>query len=57
MGSWNFGKAHDELFAALPALLITDTHPDRLTENSLRLIVALRQAEERFGTSTLFLTP
>jgi hypothetical protein len=33
----------------LPALLITDAHPDRVTSKSLRLFVPLREAEQRFG--------
>jgi len=32
-----------------PALLITDAHPSKLTDKSLRLLVPLQQAEERFG--------
>lgn len=37
------------LHRSLPALLITDAHPDRLATNSVRLIVPLRDAEPRFG--------
>jgi len=33
----------------LPALLLTDAHPEKLTEKSLRLLVPLRDAEKRFG--------
>ena len=44
-----FGEEHDKLFAALPALLITDSHPDHLTEDSLRLIIPLTGAEDRLG--------
>jgi hypothetical protein len=32
----------------LPALLITNDHPDQLNKDSLRLIVPLREAESRF---------
>lgn len=33
----------------LPALIITNDHPDRLRKESMRLIVPLRDAEARFG--------
>jgi hypothetical protein len=42
------GKDHDELFRLIPALLITNAHPNELTEESLRLVVPLRDAEDRF---------
>lgn len=44
-----FGKNHSELFNAIPALLITDAHPEKLNDKSLRLIVPLRDVEKRFG--------
>ena len=31
------------------ALLLTDTHPEKLTDKSLRLLVPLRDADKRFG--------
>ena len=43
------GKDTKTMIDVLPALLITDAHPDRLTETSLRLLVPLRDAEKRFG--------
>jgi hypothetical protein len=43
------GKDHDDYFPLLPALLITDTHPDRVSEKSLRLLVPLKDIESRFG--------
>ena len=43
------GKSYDDLFKHLPALLLTDSHPDRIREDSLRLLIPLRNAEERFG--------
>ena len=43
------GPEHDRLFKALPALLVTDAHPERLTDNSLRLIVPLEDVESRVG--------
>ena len=42
-------KDHNELFNLLPAVLITNAHPDRITESSLRLLVPLRDVEARFG--------
>jgi hypothetical protein len=44
-----FGKDHEQYFHLLPALLVTDTHPDSFSEKSLRLIVPLRDVEARFG--------
>jgi len=44
-----FGNDADMLFSLLPALLITDAHPEEITGQSMRLIVPLREAEERFG--------
>jgi hypothetical protein len=45
-----FGKDSDgRFFSLLPALIITNAHPDKLTKDSVRLVVPLRDAEERFG--------
>ena len=41
---------------SLPALLITNAHPDRLTKESVRLIVPLSDAEGRFGGWQNFFT-
>lgn len=38
----------------LPALLLTDAHPDRLNEKSLRILIPLRDAEKRFGGVEVF---
>jgi hypothetical protein len=43
------GKDHDDYFHLLPALLVTDAHPDRVSESSLRLLIPLRDVEARFG--------
>lgn len=43
------GKDTKTMIDVLPALLLTDAHPDRLTNKSLRLLVPLRDAEKRFG--------
>ncbi len=44
-----FGRSEVSFAQALPALLITNAHPDKLTKDSVRLIVPLRDAESRFG--------
>lgn len=45
------GEGHsDPGFARLlPALLITNEHPERLTKDSMRLVVPLADAEKRMG--------
>jgi hypothetical protein len=43
------GKDHDDYFPLLPALLVTDAHPSSFTDKSLRLLVPLRDVENRFG--------
>jgi len=48
------GKNTKTMIDILPALLLTDSHPDRLTEKSLRLLVPLRDAEKRFGGANVF---
>jgi len=48
------GQDADELWQLLPALLLTDAHPGSLTDGSLRLLIPLRDAEERFGGLDVF---
>lgn len=43
------GKGADADLNLVPALLITDAHPEKLNDRSLRLLVPLRDAERRFG--------
>lgn len=43
------GEDHNDYFRYLPALLITDTHPDHVSPDTMRLFVPLRDAERRFG--------
>jgi hypothetical protein len=50
------GPNHDQYFHLLPALLITDAHPSQVTEKSLRLLIPLRDVEERFGGWNQFFT-
>ncbi len=48
------GKDHDELFGLLPALLITDSHPEQLNDQSMRLLVPLEDAQVKFGNFETF---
>jgi hypothetical protein len=50
------GNSDNSFPNALPAMLITNTHPDQLTEKSVRLVVPLRDAEQRFGGWPQFFT-
>lgn len=43
------GEKYTALFRFLPALLITDSHPERLKPESMRLLIPLQEVEERFG--------
>jgi hypothetical protein len=49
------GKNHRELKNLMPALLITDAHPERLTEKSMRVIISLREAHEHYEVIDDFL--
>jgi hypothetical protein len=48
------GKSTETLYDVFPALLLTDSHPDRLIETSMRLLVPLRDAQKRFGGAAAF---
>lgn len=48
------GKTYTALFRFLPALLITDSHPEKLKPESMRLLIPLEGVEERFGTFDQF---
>ena len=48
------GKDTKTLIDVLPALLLTDAHPDHLTDKSLRLLIPLRDVEQRFGGIEVF---
>lgn len=43
------GNSDSSFMAMLPALLITNDHPEQLRKESMRLVVPLREAEARFG--------
>jgi hypothetical protein len=53
LGEGNSDRTFQDM---LPALLITNDHPEQLRKESLRLIVPLRDAEERFGGWQQFFT-
>lgn len=49
------GRNAEELKNLLPALLITDAHPDRLTSDSLRILIPLEKAHARYKVIEHFL--
>jgi hypothetical protein len=49
------GRNHHDLKNMMPALLITDMHPDRLTDSSLRVLVPLREAHKHYKVIDDFL--
>lgn len=48
LGEGNSDRSFVEM---LPALLITNDHPDKLRRESMRLIIPLRDAENRYGNN------
>jgi len=48
------GNSDNSFIRILPALIITNAHPENLTKESVRLVVPLREAESRFGGWTQF---
>lgn len=50
------GRNAHELKNFLPALLITDTHPDKLGPDSLRILIPLQKAHERYKVIEHFLS-
>jgi hypothetical protein len=48
------GKGYQTILHKTPALLITDSHPSKLTSDSTRLFVPLEEVKERFGTFDKF---
>ena len=49
-----FGKDWESVIHLGPGLLITDAHPDRLRDDSLRLFIPLKDAEKHFGDLETF---
>ena len=50
------GKHYDELKNIMPALLITDSHPDALTPESLRILIPLGDVHQHYPVVDQFLT-
>ena len=47
---------NDDIWKLLPSILITDSHPDRLTEGSLRILFPLDRIEKNFSSVDQFLS-
>lgn len=43
------GKDHNDYFSLLPALLVSNARPDNVHDETLRLLIPLRDVEGRFG--------
>jgi len=50
------GKHYHELKNVMPALLITDSHPDSLTSDSLRILIPLGDVHEHYPVLDHFLS-
>jgi len=50
------GNSDSSFLKLLPALIITNAHPEKLTAESVRLVVPLHDAESRFGGWSQFFT-
>ncbi|MET0068386.1 MAG: hypothetical protein ABW076_18730 [Candidatus Thiodiazotropha sp.] len=50
------GNNGQELLDSLPALLITDCHPDKLNDDSMRLLIPLSGAHENYPVINQFLS-
>lgn len=50
------GKHYDELKNIMPALLITDAHPDALTPESLRILIPLGDVHQHYPVVDHFLS-
>jgi hypothetical protein len=48
------GKGMEELWDVLPALLITDAHPEQISDDTLRLLVPLHHVEQKFSSFEIF---
>jgi len=47
-------KSVQEVWDFLPALLITNAHPNAITERTMRLFIPLKRAEQKFGDLETF---
>ncbi len=50
------GKCYKDLKNELPALLITDTHPEELNKDSMRWLIPLEKARDNYGRIDRFLS-
>jgi hypothetical protein len=48
------GRSIETLWDLLPAVLVTDAHPERLTDKSMRIVIPLSKAKEKFGNLDTF---
>lgn len=55
VGKKYLGKEYFEFFRFLPALLLTDSHPNNLTEKSTRILIPLSRVREKFGNIETFI--
>ncbi len=55
VGKKFLGKDYYDLFHLLPALLLTDSHPDNLSENSTKVLIPLSRVREKFGNIETFI--
>lgn len=49
-----FGNLGSEMHSYLPAVLVTTDHPEQLSDWSLRVLIPLKLAEEKFGDMPAF---
>lgn len=49
------GKEYEELKDKMPAILVTDAHPNELDQDSLRLVIPLEKAYDRYEVIDKFL--
>lgn len=47
-------KDLDELWEVLPCLLVTDSHPSSISEDTMRLVIPLRHVETKFESFEIF---
>jgi hypothetical protein len=48
------GRSIGTMWDVLPAILVTDSHPDKVTEKSMRVLIPIREAEKQFGDLDVF---
>lgn len=51
-----FSTRDDRIWKLLPSILITDSHPDHLTDESLRILFPLNKIEANFASVDQFLS-